>query len=544
MLLSGPTLFAFVDLKDPFMAGPVAGEDRAGPILSLLDARPCGWLHLFHTPHTRENAERTCQEVRKRYPPCQVQVHELPVSDPKDYSQVMGLLAREIRTVVRQRPSEHLVCVSSGTAEMRAALFLLTAVGVLPATLLQVGSPAQPLYGAANVKEVDLGSPDWSALRDLVMPSSYGRGDDVGAVLPDLDSLEPPSPAGPARVAMRRPAMAYAAALRPPRRELPGLEDALKELGIFVGSAVFQQAVDRAAIVAPAAVPVLLQGETGTGKEVVAQLIHRLGGERGRPFVAVNCAAVPKDLAESYLFGHVQGAFTGAVRDQAGKFVEADGGTLFLDEIGELTLEIQAKLLRVLQDGQVTPLGATRVQNVNVRIVAATNRKLDQEIVAGRFREDLYYRLNLALIEIPPLRERGVEEIRTLTLRFLEDINRRRPAPVQISKEALRRLETHHWPGNVRDLKNALERSVLFAVGDVLGPEDILIQIQPQADPLAGLPEPGPGFSLEGFLAAARKQLFLRALEKSNGNQSQAAEKLGITRQAVSEFVKNHVNPR
>ena len=171
MLITGRTLFAFVDPKDPFMPSEIAGEDQPGPILSLMAARPFDFLFLFHTPHTRSNALATRDEVERRYEKCHVMIHELPVSDPKDYSALMGRLAREVRQITHMsRGAENSVCVSSGTAEMRAAWFLLTAVGVLPATLLQVGSQADPLFGAANVKEVRLDTGDWAGLRDLVMP--------------------------------------------------------------------------------------------------------------------------------------------------------------------------------------------------------------------------------------------------------------------------------------------------------------------------------------------------------------------------------------
>src|SRR5512143_1069860 len=174
MMISGKTLFAFVDPKDPFMSGDIAGEDQPGPILSLMDARQFDTILLFHTPHTRENAGATRAEVARLYPQCRVTVAEIPVSDPKDYSSLMGHLARRVHTFVHtQRGAKNHVCVSSGTAEMRAAWFLLAATGVLPAKLLQLGSPAEPLFGAANVKDIDLDTTDWAGIRDLVMPIEY-----------------------------------------------------------------------------------------------------------------------------------------------------------------------------------------------------------------------------------------------------------------------------------------------------------------------------------------------------------------------------------
>lgn len=524
MLITGRTLFAFVDLKDPFMATEVADEEQPGPILSLMSAQEFNFLFLFHTPHTSAKAVATRDAVKHRHGSCHVMLHELTVADPKDYSTLMRRLIPQVRDIVRSSvDTENSVCVSSGTAEMRAAWFLLTAVGALPATLLQVGTPADPLFGAANVKVVRLEGADWKSIRDLVMPLEYFEYYGV----------------------VRSRALGSAPRFALPMQPVPsqrlatpaGLDAVLGELGIVAGSATLRDAAERAAIAAECDVPVLLLGETGTGKELFAKLIHRISDRRDRPIVPVNCAAIPKELVESFLFGHAKGAFTDANTNQKGKFEIADGTTLFLDELAELTSESQAKLLRVLQDGLVEPLGATTARKVDVRIVAATNRNLQEEVAAGRFREDLYYRLNVVQIRLPPLRERN-QEIPSLAAMLLKQVNQRRRRERQFSKEALRRLEQHTWPGNVRELLNVLERSVLFSPHDVLGPDDLLIDTQPGMDPLAGLPEPGPGFDLTGFLDQARNHLFVRALEKSNGNQSRAAELLGVSKQAVSKFVQ------
>jgi transcriptional regulator with GAF, ATPase, and Fis domain len=524
-------LLAFVDHKDPFMPAAIAEEELPGPILSILGARAFDRVHLFHTPQLAQAADSTEAAIRIRWPQCRVEHHELPVSDPKDYSSVMGTLARQVRQIARDSAgAENFVCVSSGTAEMRAAWFLLAASGVLPATLLQVGSPAEPLFGAGNVKEVRLDRADWSSLRDLVMPQQYflaSEAEDQARYSRAFSAAS--APTAPRQVTPQ----AY-----------PGLEDALQKLGIFVGSAVLREAAERAAIAAGSELPVLLLGETGTGKDLFARLVHDLSERREQPLIAVNCAAIPKELVESHLFGHVKGAFTGAAMDQKGKFEQADRGTLFLDEIGELPLDAQAKILRVVQDGRVEPVGSQKPRKVDVRIVAATNRDLRQEIAAGRFREDLFYRLEVVQIRLPALRERP-GEIASLAAALLKRINMRRSRPRQLSKDALRRLEQYAWPGNVRELSNVLERSVLYARSDVLEPGELLIASGPRgADPLATLPEPAPGFSLESFLLQARKQLIIRALEKCRGNQSGAAELLGLTKQAVSKFLKGQLDNR
>jgi transcriptional regulator with PAS, ATPase and Fis domain len=320
---------------------------------------------------------------------------------------------------------------------------------------------------------------------------------------------------------------------------VPGLDEALHELGICVGSPILREAAERAGIAADSDLPVLLLGETGTGKERFAQLIHRLSPRHRKEIVAINCAAIPKDIAESYLFGHVKGTFTGATIDKKGVFEDADQTTLFLDEIAELTLDVQAKLLRVVQEHAVQQLGSTALREVNVRIIAATNRNLREEVAAGRFREDLYFRLEVVQINLPPLRERR-GEIAELALTLLKQINQRLHKPHHLSKEALQRLERCEWAGNVRQLSNVLERSVLYGRSDTLDADDLLISDSPLAkDPLAGLPDPVKGFSVEDYLVQVRKQLFQRALVKCNDNQTEAAALLRVSKQAVNRFVSS-----
>ncbi len=223
--------------------------------------------------------------------------------------------------------------------------------------------------------------------------------------------------------------------------------------------------VDQLRQVAPATTTVLLLGETGTGKEKVAQTLHHLSPRRDKPFIKVNCGALPAHLIESELFGHLKGAFTGAQSSRKGRFELADGGTLFLDEVGELPLELQPKLLRALQEREIEPLGSERPRRVDVRLLAATNRDLEQEVVEGRFRADLYYRLSVFPLRLPPLRERP-EDVRALAERFLERFARdnRRPR-LRLGEETLARLQDYPWPGNVRELFNVLERSAILSAG-------------------------------------------------------------------------------
>jgi transcriptional regulator with GAF, ATPase, and Fis domain len=304
-----------------------------------------------------------------------------------------------------------------------------------------------------------------------------------------------------------------------------------------VGSAVLRHAAERAGIAAESDLPVLLLGETGTGKERFAYLIHRMSPRGSRELVAVNCAAIPESLAESYLFGHFRGAFSGASSDKKGMFESADQSTLFLDEVTELSLEVQAKLLRVIQDGVVQRIGSTATRRVDVRVIAASNRDLRDQVHAGLFREDLYFRLEVVQIKLPALRERR-SEIAGLALALLHQINLRRHKPRRLSSAALMRLEKYDWPGNVRQLSNVLERSVLYARDEGIDADDLLITDEnPGKDPFAALPEPFPGFKLDTFLTQAREQLFLRALAACKGNQTEAAELLGVSKQAVNKFV-------
>jgi two-component system response regulator AtoC len=275
---------------------------------------------------------------------------------------------------------------------------------------------------------------------------------------------------------------------------------------------------------------VLISGESGTGKEVVARAIHFHGDRSEKPFVPINCTAIPEGLPESELFGHVRGAFTGAHASKRGLFEKADGGTLFLDEVGDMGLGLQGKLLRVLQDREIRPVGGTQSARVDVRIIAATNRDLEAEIAAGRFREDLFYRLNVIPIHIPPLRER-TEDVPALVEAFL-----RRHAEGRrrfFSPEAMERLMTHTWRGNARELENVIERALALSDAETLGPDDV---------PLPGAPAP-PAPGGEDFLAAAAahhmtlhelgERYTEQVLRTTGGNKVQAARILGIDRKTL-----------
>ena len=275
---------------------------------------------------------------------------------------------------------------------------------------------------------------------------------------------------------------------------------------------------------------VLITGESGTGKEMVARALHFQGPRGDKPFVVVNCGALPETLMESELFGHEKGAFTGANRKNEGLVRSAEGGTLFLDEVGELPASLQVKLLRVLQERRVRPVGGSNEVSVNVRVVAATNRDVEREVTEGTFREDLFYRLNVIRLNLPPLRDRP-EDIAPLALHFLEKHNVLQGRRLALSDDATAWLKTQTFPGNVRELENTIERAVALADGPLVEPSDLTERPLAAAgcEPSAPTDLPLDGFSLDDYLAAVERRVLYQALEQSNGVRTNAAKLLGMS---------------
>jgi two-component system response regulator AtoC len=282
---------------------------------------------------------------------------------------------------------------------------------------------------------------------------------------------------------------------------------------------------------------VLITGESGTGKELVARAIQQAGSRSAKPLIAVNCGGIPDQLMESELFGHLKGAFTGADRNKPGLFTEAEGGTIFLDEIGDLPLALQVKLLRVLQEGEIRPVGDTSDHAIDVRVIAATSKDLPMEMAAGRFREDLFYRLNVMPIEMPPLRQRN-EDIPLLTAHFIEKFNVSLGTAVQgVSPAAMAGLLRFSWPGNVRQLENMIERAMVLAETDLLGPECFPADIM-SAGKDASLPEAVGGFSLKKAQRDLERRMITRALVETGGNRTQAAKLLEISHPSLLSKIK------
>jgi DNA-binding NtrC family response regulator len=305
--------------------------------------------------------------------------------------------------------------------------------------------------------------------------------------------------------------------------------------GIVGRSRLIQEVVRTARLVAHSRSTVLITGETGTGKELVARAIHNWSAQREMPLVRVNCAALPEALIESELFGHVKGAFTGAVAAKKGRFALADGGTLFLDEIGIVALSVQAKLLRVLQEREFEPLGSERTLRVDVRVIAATNRDLRQLVQEDRFLEDLYYRLNVIPIALPPLRDRR-EDIPALVGHFVRRHAARAGKPVDgVSADAMATLSEADWPGNVRELENALERAVVLSLDRVIHARDVQF-VGAARDDQRGLPSP----NLKQNLEWTERETVRRALDTAAGVKKDAAEAMGISQRALSYYLAKH----
>jgi DNA-binding NtrC family response regulator len=318
-------------------------------------------------------------------------------------------------------------------------------------------------------------------------------------------------------------------AAQPAESELPALEGRVKIIGI---SRALQDVFKVVGRVARSDAPVLVTGESGTGKELIAKAVHEYSPRRQQELITINCGAIPENLLESELFGHEKGSFTGAIARRAGRFEQADGGTLFMDEIGDMPLSVQVKLLRVLQDGTFSRVGSNETLTADARIVAATNKNLASEVAAGRFREDLYYRLNVVEVRLPPLRERS-EDIPLLAEYFLQRITRKQGmARIRISPDAMAALQEHRWPGNVRELENTIARACALASSTVLLPADIPLATSP------GSFRPQLQQAIDQLLDALpigasaldwiRSEVASRALERSEGDLKEAAAMLRV----------------
>lgn len=474
---------AFVALDDPYIAGSLAGISQAGPILRSLQNVKHGKILLIAPNERLRAASRLRMELH-------IPSELLPISTPNapSLSAIVRLLDQN--EAILSEYSDATI-LSTGTAQERAALWILKEKGVISGDVIE--PPAS----------------DYSNTQTYF-------------------AKEPRAPFG---------AKAKTLAPAKPCDHPPSWSTIAAQVGCIGRSQAFETTLEEAARIANYPTPMLLTGETGAGKEVLARFIHACSPRAEMPMVAVNCAALPESLTESILFGHEKGSFTGAYKRQKGKFEIANEGTLFLDELGELSLTNQAKLLRVIEDKSVDLLGSSDPVKVDVRIIAATNKNLEEEVSQGRFREDLYYRLRAGEIDIPPLRERP-GDISLIAQHLLHRFNSTLSNPKRLSEEALKFLESQQWPGNVRDLLNTLERAVLLCPRSTIEPIDFKVTHHVAYKKALQLPELGYGFSIEEYLQNIRSELIQKALQQAEGNQSQAARLLSVTPQAIYKHLK------
>ncbi|MEP7067141.1 MAG: sigma-54 dependent transcriptional regulator [Gemmatimonadota bacterium] len=371
----------------------------------------------------------------------------------------------------------------------------------------------------------------------VIAMSAYGDSDTAIAAMQKgaYDYVQKPFRAEEVVLAVRK-----AAEREKLRAKVEELEDQLSTIRgadeIIGHSASIKAALDMARKVARHPSTVLITGESGTGKELVARLVHTSSPRADKAFVAVNCGAIPEPLLESELFGHVKGAFTSADRDKTGLFEEANGGTLFLDEIGELPAALQVKLLRALQEGEVRRVGATTSQRIDARVVAATNRDLGVDVASGRFRGDLYYRVNVVTIRLPALRERSTD-VPELALHFLRLYNARLGLKVEsISPAAMRTLIDYSWPGNVRELENVIERALVLSAGSTIEREHLSDIIAP----VSAAQPASDDFSVKRQTEALERTLIRRALERTNGNRTRAAQLLDLSHRALLYKIRDY----
>ncbi len=515
------SLVTFVGMRDPYPDG----DEEPGPILSLLlSAEKAGkpfdevWLlctgGTFLEKAQGLRAEAADEGVAARFWPL-----DFPLRDVIDYGEIWEQLGRSL-TAVRERagaaPREWHFLLDSGTPQMKTSLFLAARSGLFPARLIQ-GIPARFAGGAYKPREV----------RQDVLPELFDRPD-------------------------------------PGRREIAAsviMANRIEKLRAEprdAADAAFEEARRRAMSAARYDEPILILGETGTGKTMLARLVHESGCRAAGPFIEVNCSAIPESLAESELFGHDKGAFTGASGKRTGKIRAADGGDLFLDEIGDLPLDLQAKLLKAIDEGVVTPLGSDEPARVSVRVIAATNRDLPAMIGRGEFRRDLYERIKVTVLRLPPLRERR-GDIARLAGDFVAEWNESYGDSRYLTKDALKALESYSWPGNVRELRNAIKSASCTSQVDALGPEFLPDEIRSQLKPEglcaarsgalssgeregalsdASVEIPEGGISLRARMLQVEWAYVSKALRLCRGNREAAARLLGLTGHAFRKALR------
>ncbi len=435
------------------------------------------------------------------------------------------------KTVGRALRAEgHLVTEAPGGRAAQAAM------AAQSFDVLVIDNLMSDLTGLEVIRELVAGSAETERPQIVMMTAHATVESAIEAMkLGALDYLQKPFEVDELLVVVTR-AVEHQRLRRQHRYLISELDEAFDHYGIVGRSRAMQEVIDRAELVAETKSTVLLTGETGTGKELVARAIHARSAQRAMPLIKVNCAAIPDTLLESELFGHVRGAFTGATTSKKGKFALADGGSIFLDEIGMMGPALQAKLLRVLQEREFEPLGAERTERVDVRVIAATNRDLRQMVAEGRFLDDLFYRLNVIPIHIPPLRDRR-EDIPVLVEHFIRKHAQRSGRRIdRIEDGVLPALQQNDWPGNVRELENIIERAVVLS--------STTHSVTARNVAVAGPPTPSasglPSLRLHQNIEWAERETLRRALDQAGGVKKDAAELMGISQRALSYYVAKY----
>jgi len=538
------SLVSFVGMRDPYPEN----DDEPGPLLSLLlvshqEGRPFHEVWLLCTGGTfLERGRDLEREAFEEGLHTRFHLMDFAVADVIDYTEIWRLLQISLETITGDAgsiPRKWFFLLDSGTPQMKTALFLASRSRLFPATLLQ-GIPARFAGGTYKVREVCL-----EGIPEVQLPKGE-PGTAAGAA--------PGAAGGVAGIAGCSPSSAGGDA----------------EGGLVGSSPAFAAALGMAKRAAKYEDPVLIVGETGTGKTMIARSIHGESPRWRGPFVEVNCSAIHENLAESELFGHARGAFSGAEKARSGKFRAAHGGTLFLDEVGDLSPAVQSKLLKALEDKEVTPVGSDASVPADARVLTATNRNIPEMIRQGLFRRDLYERLKVVVIELPPLRERR-EDIRPLAARFLAAWNARYGETRFLTEDALLALESYSWPGNIRELDNAVKSAACFSASAAIGPESLPDEIRSalptfaagktsavsggQDTPREALPAngspwdvlskpvrvPPEGINLRARLLQIEWEYVTEALRAAGGNRETAAKLLGMTGHAFRKALRERL---
>mgnify|MGYP000061757632 CR=1 FL=1 len=500
-------LFSFVGNRDPY---PEESEEW-GPLLCLLNERYFHRVYLFCSGYEYFERARMVEEVLGERTDKGTESNKtkfafinLDIFSPVDYEEVYTKIKDAVDKILgqlRHLKVELSILLDSGTPQMQTVWFLLARSGYIPARLLQ-GIPPRFTGGAYKVREVNLDKG--------IFPEIKLRRDDI--------RVQGNKSSGDRWITTTT------------RAEIIGESDPIRET------------LQRALRIASYDITVLIRGETGTGKELVAKFIHQHSDRAEKPFLPVNCASITSTLAESELFGHEKGAFTGASRSRLGQFRAADRGIVFLDEVGDLPPEVQPKLLRVLEEKTLLPLGADTGLTVDIRVIAATNKNLEQMIDEGTFRRDLYERLNQVTLEVPPLRERQ-EDIPLLSATFLKEWNEKHGENKRFSEEAMHYILSYPWPGNVRQLENTVISVCAVSQSDLIGPEILppaILSYFNKEPPLPGIEIklPQSGVDLKALLYQIERDYYEKALKISGGNREQAARLLKINPPAFRKALK------